>query len=201
MSVEIDVEHARKSVIEQIKDPEHRIIQETKTAGAIAVAVMRSAGQMVHDAAVLQQQRCRFQCTAAGRGRATEHLRENRIVVDTDIVTLPYLGTGALAAFRLHQSRYIIRIMEAADLLESRDWALDVLSRTQPAHCRDEIQGRRDTRNRQRMTRSVTGTPVNIVGDKAWTRLHMVGRAVCRSGWVASLPWQQIPNFRPNRRF
>jgi hypothetical protein len=91
MGVQIYIGDARQSAIEQPQDSKHHVVQKTETAGAVASSVMRAAGEMVDDPALLEQKGRRLQRTAAGRGGPPKHLWKDRIAIDPEIEAPPDL--------------------------------------------------------------------------------------------------------------
>src|SRR5690606_15353042 len=123
--------------------------------------VMRAAGRVVDDAAVLQQQFDRLERGAAGGGRPAEDLGEDRVSVAADVEPTAFLLRRSGPSLRPHESGDVIGLVEANQLGGRCPWTLDIGPVREPTHCANQIERGRYARNRQRMAASIRGIAVD----------------------------------------
>ncbi len=169
-----------RALVQRREDAQHRVVEEAEAVRPVPQAVMGPAGRAEDDAALAQQ--ADGVKRRAGRSRrAPENLAENRIAVDAEIEARALFVGRHPVPLALPDGRDIVRVVKPGELFDGSDRAVDILRIRQPAERAAQVDGKGDTRNRQRMFAAVARFSINLTADEPGCRHDSPEIAQCRA--------------------
>ena len=178
MGVQVQVEDPADPAVEQPQDGQRRVVKIAEPAGLVRPPVMGAAGRAVKRRRPLQQQIGGQQGTAAGRRRAAEDLRKDRVAVAADVVALAGFRRDRAPALGLDQRRHVVRGVKAGKLIGRRLGAVQVDAVGQPAQGAAQVDAGRNPGDRQGVRAAIARQPIDLAADEA----RRGRRWRCRSG-------------------